>query len=267
MTEDIDPFARFLQEGKPQGPWNYRVISGSREVKAASSPSKVKVALHIHAYYPDLFVSVKNETGKEHVMNALQCYKGNVIDIQAVQNCGRDIAPFLSTFGERLVDNYDIVGHLHTKKSVHISDNHFVLMWKNLLMENLLGGEFGGAMADTILTHMVNDPNIGIVFPDDPNAVGWSENYPLAEKIAQQLGFSKLPKAFNFPIGTMFWTRTSVLQRFLDLKLEWKDYPPEPLPIDGSLLHALERLFGVVPSAMGMQCVSTYVPGITRKVM
>ncbi len=54
------------------------------------------------------------------------------------------------------------------------------------------------------------------------------------------------------------------MTKFVELDLAWRDYAPEPLPIDGTMIHAIERLFGVVPAAMGMTCAVTNVRGLTR---
>jgi lipopolysaccharide biosynthesis protein len=48
------------------------------------------------------------------------------------------------------------------------------------------------------------------------------------------------------------------------LKLDWNDYPVEPLPIDGSMLHAIERLFSIFAENEGYKVAVTHVPGITR---
>ena len=69
---------------------------------------------------------------------------------------------------------------------------------------------------------------------------------------------------FNFPAGTMFWARTIALGPLFELGLSWDDYPAEPLPCDGSLLHAIERLLPCVAKNAGFRCVLTHVPGITR---
>jgi lipopolysaccharide biosynthesis protein len=69
---------------------------------------------------------------------------------------------------------------------------------------------------------------------------------------------------FNFPIGTMFWMRSEALRPFVDLGLTWSDYPNEPAPNDGTVLHALERLFGVVPQIQGWRTAVTHTPGISR---
>jgi len=49
-----------------------------------------------------------------------------------------------------------------------------------------------------------------------------------------------------------------------NLGLDWQDYPAEPLPYDGSILHALERLLSLVASSQGFRLALTNVTGITR---
>ena len=279
-TETSDPFADYLRNGRPYGPWNYKVISCLKEPKR-SSLNHTKVALHLHAYYPhllpeiierlelnetrpDLFVSVKDQLSKKQVLDTLADYTGNVVEVRIVPNRGRDIGPLLTAFGRVLTENYDLIGHIHTKQSLELKDPAFTSGWKNFLLENLLGGHSGGKMADTILSAMTSDPEIGIVFPDDPNAIGWSANRSIAEKIALQFGLTELPDAFNFPVGTMFWIRASLFKRFVELDLDWEDYPSEPLPYDGSMLHALERLFGLQLTSEKIHYAVTYVPGVTR---
>ena len=180
------------------------------------------------------------------------------------QILGRDIGPFLTQFGRALRDGYDIVGHLHTKKSMHVKDRPFAETWNSFLLENIVGGEHGGAMLDAILATMELDPAIGIVFPDDPHVIGWTKNRKFAETLAARMKCGELPEHFNFPVGSMFWIRSAALAKFVELELGWRDYAPEPLPIDGTIVHAIERLFGVVPAALGMTCAVTNVRGLTR---
>ncbi len=65
-------------------------------------------------------------------------------------------------------------------------------------------------------------------------------------------------------MGTMFWAKVSSLKPMLNLGLDWDDYPVEPLPIDGTMLHALERLFPFAVQKSAQQMSLTYVPGVTR---
>lgn len=275
----VDPFADYLRAGCPQGPWNYPVIVAD-DAKNQDLITTQRVALHLHVYYPDLlpeiidrlscnricpdlFVSINDENARDLVVYELNNYRGEIVDIQVVPNRGRDIGPFLTAFGQRILSNYDFVGHIHTKKSADINEE-VGKSWYRFLLDNLLGGKSGGTMVDSIMTKMQDDPSIGMVFPDDPNIVGWGANYAIAQSLKNSIGLEKLPDYFIFPVGTMFWARASALRPWVDLKLEWSDYPEEPLPYDGTMLHAIERLFSVSLSVSNLRSAVSNVTGLTR---
>jgi len=277
-TPNSDPFADYLCAGCPDGPWKVHVITPKKLVKAILLKEQ-RVALHLHVFYPallpeilsrlkinsvkpDLFVSIPNELASQSVSNQLQEYAGKVVRIQIVPNQGRDIGPFLTAFGAEIVSNYDIVGHLHTKVSPHAGDK-LGKQWYYFLLENLLGGK-GGAMADCIISTILGDQSIGLVFPDDPHPIGWDANRSYAENLAEKLSIHDLPEHFNFPVGTMFWARTSILSPLVELGLDWRDYPEEPLPIDGTFLHAIERILPFLCVKSNTHFALTNVPGLTR---
>lgn len=273
-----DPLAHYLTSGMPSGPWKCDVI---RETSAAiaSQAHTLRSALHIHAYYvdaledmlsriemnsnrPDLFISTC-DGGTSAVEAALKGYSGNVKSIRELPNVGRDIAPLLTEFvGE--ISNYDIIGHVHTKKSLHVGNRSMIDRWCEFVLGNMLGlpGELG--MIDRVLGAYAADEDLTLVFPEDPHIMGWTENEEISAKLAKGLGMNALPENFNFPIGSMFWMRSGLFSRFCNLNLKWSDYPAEPLPIDGTILHALERLFGALPQAEGMKIAVTNINGLTR---
>lgn len=274
-----DPFADYLRAGQPEGQWHYPVIvAGAGEPVKKELPANHRIALHLHVYYPDmlseitkrlslnricpdLFVSITNEKHRESIITDLKNYTGKIVDIQIVPNRGRDIGPLFTAFGQRILDQYDIVGHFHTKKSADVKDTMMGKSWNRFLLENLIGGD-SGAMADSVLTTMHADTTIGIVFADDPYVIGWSANRNFAEPLAARAGLQELPEHFLFPIGTMFWARTSALAPLINLCFDWGDYPEEPLPYDGTILHAIERMITLI--AGGEHCVATNVVGLTR---
>jgi len=271
----IDPLADYLRAGRPEGPWRLPVI-----IPGTPSPPKViqRIALHLHAYYPDvvpmilerlqrndssfdLFVSVSSDQHRNQVLGLLESYTKGAIDVRIVPNVGRDLGAFLSCFSEIIQKNYDLVGHIHTKKSIQF-DPRIGEEWIKFLLENLLGGE--APMADIILNAMAQDERIGMVFPDDPHVWSWGKNRSYGDDLGRRLKLPALPEEINFPIGTMFWSRVSALEALFNLRLSWDDYPKEPLPADGSMLHALERLLPSIVVASGRSIAVTNVPGISR---
>lgn len=274
-----DAYADFLRKGRPPGPWSLPVLEGGGEF-AIPSAASVKSALHIHAYFtdrlpeiserlslnkshPDLFISVGENTPTDAVLNVFKSHPGKVV-LRQTPNIGRDIAPFLTAFGPELVRDYEVIGHIHVKKSSQLGSAAFVAAWSDFLLENMLGGKHGGPMLDRILSRFEEDPKIGLAYPDDPHIFGWTRNLRKAERFAATMGYPSLPRTINFPIGTMFWIRAQALTPFTDLALDWADYPREPLPDDGTDLHALERLFGVIPALAGWQTLVTNIRGVTR---
>ena len=274
-----DPYAAYIAAGCPVGFWTQPVL-GLDHAPAAPCPD-LRVALHVHAYFPDgladlvrrlnlnttrpdLFVSIRAGGDDRPVRECLAAYSGRIVELEPVPNRGRDIGPLLTQFGARLVSDYDVIGHVHLKQSRELRDREAVARWVEFLMENTVGGARSGAAMDAILAAMHDDPGTAIAYADDPNILGWGKNLSHAQAIGDRLGHGSLPETITFPVGTMFWMRSRLLQRFVDLALDWSDYPAEPVAYDGSMLHAIERLFGVLPGLEGMSSIVTNVRGMTR---
>ncbi|MBK1644895.1 hypothetical protein CKO25_09580 [Thiocapsa imhoffii] len=275
---DRNPCADYLRAGRPAGAWCQPLITPSCDPIAGELP--LRTALHLHVYHadvlpdilnrlagagimPDLFVSVPSAALARGVEESLRARNLQAVALEEVPNRGRDIGPFLTAFGSVMRERYDILGHVHTKKSLDLGDPESARIWSNFLLDNLLGGRV--AMASRILARFVAEADLGLVFPDDPHACGWSDNRTIASAIAQQLGLGALPERhFWFPIGTMFWARTEALRPLFERGYDWEDYPPEPLPYDGTFLHALERLLPTIVQRAGYRYALTNVPGVTR---
>lgn len=52
----------------------------------------------------------------------------------------------------------------------------------------------------------------------------------------------------------MFWARSDAVRSLLSLPLTYEDFPDEPLPPDGTIAHALERLILVLASNVPGRC-------------
>lgn len=275
-----DAYADYLSKGRPDGPWSIPILQGPLNDRSTSKVTGLRIALHIHAYYqdglvdvlsrlkanlsrPKVFVSVKDAHALAEANALLQGYDGES-EIRIVPNIGRDIAPFLTEFGPELVRDFDVIGHVHIKKSIALQNDSLVEYWMRFVLSNVLGGSQAGAMMDLQLSEFSRMPGLGMTFPADPHILSWNKNRTHAELLAAKMGIIDLPDAFDFPVGTMFWIRNDALAPFIGLNLKWADYPHEPLPCDGTMLHALERLFGIIPKLNGFETRMTNVTGVTR---
>jgi glycosyltransferase involved in cell wall biosynthesis len=276
ILNGVDPFVHYIKSGAPTGDWNYPVISANNFYE--QSKEIIKVALHLHIFYPqmaeeiisrlikakikpDLLISVTSVENEKLILNLLNGkYSGNAI-IKITPNRGRDLGPFLTEFKNE-IEKYNIVGHFHTKVSPHLPNRNESAGWYQFLIENMLGGI--APMLDSVIDSMSANQKIGLVFPDDPHVFGWMDNYKHAEYLLKKMGIqSPLEEAFNFPVGSMFWARTSALKPLFSLNLDWDDYPEEPINPDGTLLHAIERLIPFVVKHRGFDVAVSNVPSVS----
>jgi lipopolysaccharide biosynthesis protein len=192
----------------------------------------------------------------------LKQYEGNIIKIDIVSNLGRNIKPFIDTYKNNITGKYKYVGHLHTKKSPYDSPE-MGKAWVNSIFNNLLGLH-DKPMLDLIFSSMEDENSkIGIVIPEDPNVVGWDTNLEVALNILDKFNLEeKMPNSFLFPIGSMFIGRCDAIKFIKELNLTESEYPQEPVPRDGTLLHAIERLIGF-PS-YPFEVATAYLEGTKR---
>jgi glycosyltransferase involved in cell wall biosynthesis len=272
-----NPLAHFARNGRPPGRWTHRVITPTVDDDSSVAPQKI--AVHGHFHYPellpdfirrlnqqknsfDLFLTTTTQAKARKIAGTVAKFGLKNVEIDVADNCGRDLAPFLKELGNGVYSGYDVVGHFHSKRSLHVEDSTGD-NWRWFLWEHLVGGEF--AMADTILRVFAEEPRIGLVFAEDPHLNGWDENLKIAEALATRMQLrNPLPMHFDFPIGTMFWARPEALKPLIKLNLHDDDFPAEPLPIDGTLLHALERIIPFAAAKAGFEYATTYVRSSKR---
>jgi glycosyltransferase involved in cell wall biosynthesis len=278
LPDGVDPLADYVRQGKPVGSWSTPVLRPLDDPSGMIPAGQLRVALHAHFFYPelavdflshlqsntarcDLLVSTNDAEKACQLQRVLALYRGGAVDIRVVSNRGRDIGPLLTGFSEELA-RYDLIGHVHGKRSLGIGNDTLGDRWREFLWQNLLGGMH--PMLDRIVTAFEHDNRLGLVFPSDPHMNTWDGNRALAGELAARMGWSgPLPDYFDFPLGTMFWARKEALAPLLNLRLGWNDYPEEPLPYDGTILHALERLTPFACRLAGFTSAVTHIFGVS----
>lgn len=231
----------------------------------------LKIAVHAHIYYIEifeeiygylenipvkfsLFISVKNIEDKKIVIEKIKKLPlVEYSDIRVVINRGRDIAPFIVEFGA-LLKNYDIICHIHTKKSLFTGEEKFD--WRKYLLNGVLGSK---NTVNAILTLFKMDSSIGIIYPEiwphlPYQACTWLSNKAIAPTILKKLNIRYDPdEYFDFPAGSMFWIRREALEPILNLGLTINDFPEEAGQNDGALQHTIERCFVLAAQSRGFK--------------
>lgn len=222
-----------------------------------------KIALVMHMFYWDLgeeFVSyLKNvplpfdiyistsPEGKPHLLKIFSDNFRTKIDVRAVENIGTDIAPFVCEFKD-IYQNYDFVCKIHTKKSLHTPSYN---SWRGYLLDNLVGSP---EIVSNILNEFEADDKLGIIFPEMYQYIAltnridcWHDNWEICSELADRMGV-KIHRHLNieFPAGSMFWFRPKAMEPLLQLGLTINDF--SEYRMDGTLGHAIERLFAVAPA-------------------
>jgi len=238
-----------------------------------SKPKRsLKIAVVIHAFYidvlediigsidnivprPDLFISLSQDANLEEVEQFLDSRGYKQRKIIQVQNRGRDIAPFLIDFAPFL-QAYDLCCKIHGKKSLYSGKDRSD--WRGHLYHNLLGSR---EIVDDIVVKFEQDTKLGLLFSDNfgmlPYAgYTWLTNKAVVQRLLLQLGLEKLLGVLNqtyidYPAGSMFWFRPDAIKQLLQSNLSYRDFPKEPIANDGTVAHAIERLFGYVTRLNG----------------
>lgn len=216
------------------------------------------VAAAVHVYYAelaaemreylahipgrvDVYLSTDTDQKRDRIAHAFAGWTAGTVDVRLTPNRGRDVAPKLIAFRD-LYDRYPIVLQLHSKKSPHDSD---LRMWRDYLYETLIGDE---ATAASVLAAFEQRPDLGLIAPQHyfavRNGIGWNNNLEGALGVSRRMGFELDADApLDFPAGSMFWVRSAALRPLLDLALSVEDFEPEAGQEDGTLAHAIERLY------------------------
>ena len=236
------------------------------------------VAVHAHIYYSELaseirtylsnipvefhfYVTTNTQEKASAVKSVFSDLKNlKTMDIRIVENRGRDLAPMIVVLGKEL-SKHEIVLHIHTKRSPHRLD---LQGWRRYLMTSLLGNS---TLVSTILYQFAQNDQLGILYPQVYYPViasmGLGDNLASMEALLIRAGFdSRDIRAINhadFPAGSMFWFRGKILDPFVHMRLSIEDFDVETGQYDGTLAHAIERVWPYFANKIGFEWQS-YIP-------
>jgi lipopolysaccharide biosynthesis protein len=174
-------------------------------------------------------------------------------EIDVFENRGRDILPFLHVANRLLDEGVTTVLKLHGKRSTHRQDGE---AWRRELLNKLLAPE----RAQRIACAFRDDPTLGLVHAEghlQPLDYYWGANRANVDYLTRRLGI-QAPRVEqdHFIAGSMFWLRPAALRVLLDAHLDIADFESESGQLDGTLAHAIERVFSLAALADGYRMAS-----------
>lgn len=194
----------------------------------------------------DLLVTVPNETIETQLRQELDASNIQQIvnyQIKICPNRGRNFGPLLVEYGQLLYDKYDVFLHIHSKKSLH--GGHEQKTWSSYLYHNLAASLH---LIETVLLEFSQNQKTGMIYPVTvpgmPSWVhSWGKNYNSAKMLSETLDISEPSEGFHvYPVGGMFWARSSALKQILLHDWNYDDFPEEQGQLDGTLQHVIERI-------------------------
>lgn len=235
-----------------------------------------RIALAMHLYFMDMldqsvafaakfppqtdvFISTNDEKKKRQIEQAFAGQDLHSVTVLVVENRGRDVAAFLCDLAPHL-RGYDYVCFMHDKKAIQTRPGSVGASFGYVCNENVCKN---AAHVLNVLCEFERDPYLGILCPPYPThglyfmnmcSGGWGPNFENTKQLLKTLRLDVPISGEESPIapfGSVFWFRPDALEPLFAHGWQHSEFPPEPLPQDGTISHAIERVYPFVAQAAG----------------
>lgn len=236
--------------------WLQATSEGLRDA-ARPPPQPSRPAAVVHGWYPDEFADILQRLAdtqvdwqlyvttapeREHDIRGVLERSSLSAEVIVSDNRGRDILPFLRVANRLLDEGHRIVLKLHTKRSQHRRDGD---QWRREMLDRLMAPHRAGRILDAF----ASDPRLGAIGPEghlQPMQTYLAANRDAIEYLVTRLGLQdRRYLQHRFIAGSMFWCRLEALRPLLDAHLEEWEFEEEAGQLDGTLAHAIERVFAL----------------------
>lgn len=181
------------------------------------------------------------------------------VKIVKKENRGRDISALLVACRQEIL-NYKYLCFVHDKKANWEGAKEDTDLWIENLWDNMLCSQ---NYIYNIINILEKHHKIGLLVPHEP--IGeyysnwfsgtWGNNFQNTRNLANRLNikYSMSPEIPVITLGTCFWCKTDALRKLFLVEWKYEDFDREPLPIDGTVSHAIERIFSFVAKDAGYE--------------
>ena len=239
--------------------------------------SVTRVALFAHITYEDqieflgkyiesvaefahVYITTLTEQTKEKLLDRfgrLACKKLEVFVLPKNRR-GRDVGALWVAL-RPYMESYDYICFVHNKKSSQDRPLTIGRGFAERCLENTLGSK---EYVTNIINTFENNPRLGMLFPP-PVMHGpyrallsnlWGDNYKNTIALAERLNIDvpiEIVLDPIFPTGGMFWFKVKALRKLIEYDWKYENFQEEPLPTDGTLGHAFERIYSFASQSEG----------------
>lgn len=231
-----------------------------------------KIALIMHIYYEDLIdyclkyaqsmpagTDIYIVSSKQSVLDLCEEKSSLLPEYNFIyrkkNNRGRDVSAYLVTCAD-VFENYDYVCCMHDKKTSTAEYSIIGEEFSNHCFEcNLKSGNY----VKNVINKFNENDMLGLLCPP---AIEFASSRTIGKELAGNRDASiNLYKYLNICIpfdehpvalfGSMFWIRGKAIAPLFRHKWEYEDFPPEPLPPNGTISHVIERIYPAIVQEAG----------------
>lgn len=255
----------------------FRGFPESWNVSGWSDETAVHLAAVLHVHYAELTdeiiaqllaipvpfdLIITNSSGLDVVVDDAVLPLARRIVVLPIENHGRDILPLVSVVNAGMLERYELVVKVHTKKS-EWREAHGELTgtgeaWRESLLADLLGSP---SRVKSILSAFADDPSIGLL-TSAGSVVGpefWGGDKEIVRSLLERLQLDLHDSRLRFASGSMYWVRGFILQGLRALQLSPEDFEAEAGQVDATTAHAVERTIGIVTDESGYRTVDVSI--------
>ncbi|RUU54650.1 hypothetical protein EOC99_29145 [Mesorhizobium sp. M7A.T.Ca.TU.009.01.1.1] len=241
-----------------------------------TKPEQVRVAVVLHLYYVemiydicqllqnivlpfDMYVTTAFEGDSAEIFSRFSKLAQSV-SVYCSENRGRDIGPFVSIYRSGALDRYDAVLKIHSKKSTYSTNG---VVWR----DRLYGSVAGDSLTVLRSVELIKSGKVGIVGPHRYYLTSdrfWGANRDTVHRLLQEM--TGLDAEANIDLGffagSMFWFAPKALSPLKNIPETSLVFEAENGQQDGTLAHAIERVFCPVVRSQGFAASSVLLRGM-----
>ncbi|MBS7577281.1 MULTISPECIES: rhamnan synthesis F family protein [unclassified Enterococcus] len=238
---------------------------------SVAQKNRLRIAFILHLYFEDLIddylayaknmpanVDVFVTTSQQHLINQIEekfSALTNQVKVILVNNRGRDVSALLVGAREIVLNGgYDLICYSHDKKTTQLGNQTVGYSFAHKCNVNIYGTK---PYVENVIHLFESDNQLGLAVAPEPNhgdffwtvQKEWTpdpNNVENTKSLLKRLGVNVPIDGEHqvvAPLGSVFWFRPKAMAKLFQVEWQYEDFPEEPLPVDGTISHAIERSY------------------------